>query len=115
MVRKFKDKVCNMCDVSYTPTSPKQKFCTGCKDKAVKIYQAVRDKKRYKQKQKDKILFTNECPSCGKIFDTYYGSKKYCGSKKCEKFRVILKNKRIHERRDKQYMLEKVRYNFLIN
>ena len=109
MIRKFKDKVCGMCSEVYTPTSPKQKYCINCKVKARKISQAKRDKKCYLVKQKNKTLFTKECPSCGKIFDTYYKSKKYCGNDACEKFRLRVKNKRTHERRDKQYMLEKGR------
>ncbi len=109
MFRKFKDKTCIVCSGIYTPTSPKQKFCLGCKQEATKIAQVERDKKRHNKKQKDKILLTKECLACGKNFSTCYQNKKYCGDTKCEDFRVKLKNKIAHKKRDKQYMLEKGR------
>lgn len=107
MARVFKNKECNLCGNLYTPKSPKQKYCILCKDRAAKVSQAKRDK--IKNRKKHNIIYSKECPSCKLLFNTYDSKKKYCGSEECEKYRLILKNKQAHEKRDRSYMLEKGR------
>lgn len=107
MPRIYKDKECNLCACMYTPTSPKQKYCTLCKGKAVKIEQSKRDKIR--NRKKHNILYSKKCPACDKSFETYNSKKMYCGKDICEDFRLRIKNKRTHSKRDKQCMIEKGR------
>ena len=106
----YKEKVCKMdgCGVTFTPTTGNQKYCSGCKDKAKhtknKILWRNRCRKRCNYKE-----YTVGCKVCGKIFKTYYTSKKYCGSKECEIERIRRKNAVTHERRSREDLIEKGR------
>lgn len=107
MVR-YKEKVCLLCQKVYIPKSPKQKFCNDCKDEGRKIADRKRDRIRNRKKHAY-IEYTRNCKRCGIEFKTYYKKKVYCGAEKCERARVVIKNKRIHLRRPKEYMIMKGR------
>lgn len=96
------------CDVVFTPTTGNQKYCEGCKEKAKhdrdKVMWCNRERKRSNFKE-----YTKECGICGKIFTTYYGSKKYCGAEECEIERVRRKNSAIHARRSRDELIAKGR------
>ena len=103
---KYKNKACLLCGDVYTPNSPKQKYCPLCKEEGRKIADRERDLKRYRKNNKYQE-YSRCCKSCGKEFKTHYSKKIYCGSKMCEAERLCLKNKRIHKKRDKEYLREK--------
>lgn len=94
MARSFRVKSCNMCGKEYTPTSPKQKFCVGCKKAAAKEAQKIRDKK--KNRKLYSIEYERNCLACGKTFKTHYSRKRYCGRKECEQVRIQRKNNRTY-------------------
>lgn len=81
----YKNKECLSCNDSYTPTSPKQKYCLLCRGGMILINQQIRDKKRNRLKHNK--LYKNKCPSCSNIFDTYDSKKMYCGSIICDRYR----------------------------
>jgi very-short-patch-repair endonuclease len=107
-VPNYKPKACELCNKEYTPTSPKQKYCSVCRDKGRKIADRKRDRKRSRQNNNYKE-YERKCLSCGKKFETHYKRKKYCGSKECDRHRISIKNKRTHLKRDKGYMVRKGR------
>jgi len=106
---KYKERICQLCHTVYKPISPRQKYCINCKDKAVKLKQQQRDKKRVLLKQKEKQQFIRECGFCGKVFSTYYPKKIYCGTKECELARKR-KNARLADKKrsDKRKFERKV-------
>ena len=104
----YKEKECSLCSQLYTPTSPKQKYCSACRVEGRKITDRERDKCRSRKKY-NYIEYTRNCKHCGVEFKTHYKKKTYCGAEKCEKIRVQIKNKKTHEKRSKEYMREKGR------
>ena len=105
---KYKEKVCLLCGEIYMPTSPKQKYCVDCKGEGRKIRNRKWDKIRNRKKY-NYIEYTRNCKHCGVEFKTYYKKKIYCGAEECDKVRVATKNKRIHVRRSRDYMIAKGR------
>lgn len=105
---KYKEKVCLLCQEVYSPTSPKQKFCSGCKAEGRRIGNRKSDRVRNRKKY-NYVEYIRNCKHCGIEFKTHYKKKVYCGADECEKVRVQIKNQRIHARRSKKYMLEKGR------
>ena len=104
----YKEKICSMegCTNVFIPTGPKQKYCIFCKDKARKI----KDRERYRKRNRVKnnyVKYVRKCKACGKEFVTYYKRKVYCGSDKCEKTRISIKNRRVHKYRDKEALRDK--------
>ena len=107
---KYKEKVCFLCGETYAPTSPKQKYCNNCKIKGKKLWEKacgkeidrIRNRKKYNY-----IEYTRNCKHCGIEFKTYYKKKIYCGAKECERIRVVIKNKRNHDKRPKEYISAK--------
>ena len=79
-----------MCGTTFFPTTSRQKYCTDCKDEAVKL----RRRQRYKEKIQEKggILgySEKECKLCGKTYKPNSSSQKYCECCK-DKGREILK------------------------
>lgn len=110
----YRNKNCELCGKDYTPTSPKQKYCSTCKDSGRKIADRVRDRERSRSKNNYKE-FTRTCPSCGIEFTTHYSKKVYCGAADCELCRIYVKNKKIHLNRDKQYLIDKGRHYYKEN
>lgn len=102
----YKEKDCSLCNQLYTPTSPKQKYCSGCRIEGRKIADRERDKRRHRKKY-NYIEYTRNCKHCGVEFKTHYKKKVYCGAEECERIRVQIKNKKTHSRRSKEYMVEK--------
>ena len=43
---KYKEKVCLLCGEIYTPTGPKQKYCTNCKVEGKKLQAKICGKER---------------------------------------------------------------------
>jgi len=107
-VAKYKEKGCYVCGKKFIPTSPKQKYCLECKEQGRKIVDRKRDRRRSRKKH-GYVEYTRNCLNCGIEFKAFYKKKVYCGAEECEKARVQIKNKRIHERRPKEYMIEKGR------
>lgn len=105
-MRKYKEKECFLCGQTYIPTNPIQKYCSECKGEGHKITNRVIDRRRNRKKY-GYIEYTRNCLNCGTEFKTHYKKKVYCGAKECEQVRVKIKNKRTHERRPKEYMIEK--------
>ncbi|MBV5346633.1 hypothetical protein JZU46_00150 [bacterium] len=110
-MRIYKEKMCLMCDITYTPTSPKQKVCLNCKSKSTKLSQAIRDAKN--NRLKHNVIFTKTCPICEITFTTYDNKKIYCGSIPCENVRKRKNRLAIDKRRtilrSKQHKLQKYR------
>ena len=104
----YKIRNCELCKKEYVPTSPKQKYCIDCKEEGRRITARKRDRKRSRKKN-SYTEYNRKCLACGMEFSTYYSKKLYCGADECEKYRLFIKNKRIHVRRDKDYLIEKGR------
>lgn len=92
--------MCELCNFTYTPTSPKQKYCSNCTDEAKRNRGRVHDLKRSRKNNKYDLQ-EKTCPICGIKFTTYYTNKIYCGSELCEKERIRIKNANMHKRRSK--------------
>jgi len=110
----FKEKKCYLCEDYYIPTSPKQKYCINCKDKAIKLKQQQRDKKRTLLRQQEKKAFIRTCPFCGEVFSTYYPKKIYCGSEECNKKRKKQNSRKTEIIRSKKRKFLR-KYNRIIN
>lgn len=82
----YKSRTCVLCGKEYAPTSPKQKYCLGCKEFGKKMVDRKRDRKRSRIKNNYKE-YTRVCSICGNTFITHYSKKVYCGSVFCEKLR----------------------------
>jgi hypothetical protein len=104
---KYKNKICVICGIEFTPTGSKQKFCINCKTEGDKLSNRIRDKKRSRVNNGYKE-YTRNCLACGKEFTTYYKKKLYCGNEECDKERIRRKNYITNTRRDK--LLESLRY-----
>lgn len=98
---KYKDKICLKCEVVFSPTSPKQKFCLKCSDIAKKEAQSLRDKKR--NRLKHNVVHTRVCKICGVTFETYDIKKFYCGSVFCEQSRKFNNSISIEEKRQAKF------------
>lgn len=113
VMANYEEKVCDLCSIKYSPTSPKQRYCIDCKEKGKKILQAKLDAKR--NRLRNHIEYKRNCKACSVVFRTYYPQKKYCGSKECDKVRLFIKNKRIQKNRSKKYLIEKGRKYYTSN
>lgn len=89
---RYKNRTCKMCGTTFLPTTSRQKYCTDCKDEAVKL----RRRQRYKEKIQGKGgkwgYSEKECKLCGKTYKPNSSSQKYCECCK-DKGREILKRK----------------------
>lgn len=110
---KYKNKVCLLCGVVYKPSSPKQKYCDGCKDEGRRIADRERDKIR-NRKNNNYQEYTKYCKVCGKEFKTYYKKKLYCGSEECEKERVLKNSIKAEKNRNKK-LKEKTKLRRVLN
>jgi hypothetical protein len=72
----YKERICEVCEEPYIPTSPKQKFCIECKDDGRKLADRIRDKKRNRDKF-DYQEYNRVCLSCEKEFSTFYSKKDF--------------------------------------
>ena len=95
----FKEKICSICSSHFIPSSPNQKYCAACRSignrTVSKHRDVIRNRKRFGY-----IEFHKTCGICGVEFDTYYKSKKYCGSESCEKARIKFNRKEIDIKRN---------------
>jgi len=107
-MRIYQERVCEICSTKYIPTSPKQKFCLLCRDTAIKEAQAVRDKKRNREKYN--IIYEKKCEFCGNNFVSYDSKKIYCGSVFCEAQRKKRNNHKIEKIRNVERSLNR-KYN----
>lgn len=94
----YKERICEVCEEPYIPTSPKQKFCIECKDDGRKLADRIRDKKRNRDKF-DYQEYNRVCLSCEKEFSTFYSKKVYCGLKECNHKRVRKNGLKVDKRR----------------
>jgi very-short-patch-repair endonuclease len=86
----YKNKTCELCKIEYTPTSPKQKFCDGCKSVGKRLRDRINDRD-HSRKDFGYVEYTRNCLACGKEFTTHYKKKVYCGEADCEKVRLYRK------------------------
>lgn len=111
---RYADRVCEMCNKTFTPITSTQKYCEECKDKATKL----KRKQRYQEKKKaqggNKGYRERTCILCGKTYKPNSSSQKYCSDCK-EKGREILKRewyikkKEIYQAKKKQKEEQKQR------
>lgn len=94
----YKERICEVCEELYLPTSPKQKYCVECKDDGRKLVDRIRDKKRNRGKF-DYQEYNRVCLSCEKEFSTFYSKKVYCGLKECNHKRVRKNGLKVDKRR----------------
>lgn len=87
---RYKDRTCEMCGTTYSPTTSRQKFCIACRKKAVN----ERRKQRYREKIQaqggNSGYSEKECQLCGKRYKPNSSSQKFCEDCK-DKARDILK------------------------
>lgn len=84
----YKEKICRAdgCSTVFKPITGNQKYCDDCKDK-MKHLKALEQWKRKSRKKNGSTEQTKVCPVCGIEFITFYKSKVYCGSERCERSR----------------------------
>lgn len=104
----YKPKKCKICEQIFEPSGPSQKYCSSCKDEGRRLVDRKRDRQRSRIINNYKE-YERFCLSCGKKFKTHYSRKVYCGSANCESYRIKVRNKLMHQRRDKKYLIEKGR------
>lgn len=110
----YKNKKCILCGEEYTPLSPKQKYCVGCKKEGKKIASRANDRKRNRERR-NYVERDRKCICCGITFKTHYSKKIYCGSIECEAYRINLKNHNTHLKRDRSKLIEKGRKYYALN
>lgn len=111
---RYKDRTCEMCGATFSPTTSRQKFCVSCKKEAEKI----RRKQRYREKLKaqggNKGYREKVCELCGNTYKPNSSCQKYCSDCK-EKGREKLKRewyikkKEIRQKKKEQKEIEKQR------
>jgi hypothetical protein len=103
----YKEKICQLCSIVYKPTSPRQRYCIKCKDKAAKHAQKLRDKKRNRLRHNK--VYVKECPVCKLVFETHDSKKIYCGAEKCDLVRRKINANKVDQKRNIKRKLERKR------
>lgn len=108
---RYKDRTCEICGATFSPTTSRQKICTSCKDKANKL----RRKQRYREKIQAKGGNTGysekECKLCGKTYKPNSSSQKYCEhckdiGREMLKKNWYIKKKQIYQDNKKQKVIK---------
>lgn len=87
---RYKDRVCEICNKTYTPTTSRQKVCIDCKKEAQKLRRKQRYNEKIKAQGGNKGYRERVCQICGNVYKPNSSGQKFC-SNCTEKAREILK------------------------